>query len=313
MYNSQLLIHIGYPKTASTWLQEVIFKNEKSGFIAPWGAQSAEAIEQFIIANSFLFSAKSAYEVFEPGLKEATKRAMIPVISHESLTGTQIKGTYRGKQVADRIYAVFPQAKILLFIREQKSIVLSSYREHIKKGVTVTLERFIGAGKRIPGFAPTCQLDHLQYDLIVSYYQNLFGEKNVLVIPFELLKNSPINVTQKILNFVDLNENIEHLDLKALKKRKNVGFKGATVSFRRQLNKFSEPAYFGQGGPPLSWRVAQKLSKTVDLFFPKTIHQRFEKRYRKIIAEHIKDYFYQSNKRTSQLIELDLENLGYDC
>jgi len=37
MSDYQLLIHIGYPKAASTWLQYEIFSQEQAGFMSPWG------------------------------------------------------------------------------------------------------------------------------------------------------------------------------------------------------------------------------------------------------------------------------------
>lgn len=83
--NPQLLIHIGYPKTASGWLQNGLIKDETLGFLAPWGSPSAEAIEQFVIPNTFRFSAESVRRVFEPGLEEAARRKLVPVLSHEHL------------------------------------------------------------------------------------------------------------------------------------------------------------------------------------------------------------------------------------
>ena len=71
MLNLQLLIHIGYPKTASTWLQQTLFNNKNAGFISPWGAPSGIAVDQFLTANSFRFSPESTHTVFESGLQEA--------------------------------------------------------------------------------------------------------------------------------------------------------------------------------------------------------------------------------------------------
>lgn len=44
MKKFQLLVHIGYPKTASTWLQPTVFNEAKAGFISPWGATSDTVI-----------------------------------------------------------------------------------------------------------------------------------------------------------------------------------------------------------------------------------------------------------------------------
>ncbi|MGB5896745.1 MAG: hypothetical protein WBG66_00975, partial [Geitlerinemataceae cyanobacterium] len=79
----QPLIHVGYPKAASTWLQQTLFSDEKAGFYAPWGFPSGDAIEQFVLTNSFRFNPKSARQFFAPGLQEAAEKDLIPVLSQE--------------------------------------------------------------------------------------------------------------------------------------------------------------------------------------------------------------------------------------
>ena len=145
------LIHIGFPKAASTWLQRGLFSDEKAGLIAPWGVQAGEAVEQFALPNPFRFSAESARKVFELGLEEAARRSLVPVLSHEMLTGDQMKGFYWGKEVADRIHVIFPDAKILIFIREQKSMIWSSYQQYLKEGGVLTLQRYIDPGVKKAG------------------------------------------------------------------------------------------------------------------------------------------------------------------
>ncbi len=106
MSDYPLLIHIGYPKAGSSWLQHEVFKQEEIGFTAPWGIYnqipgsggSHEAAEQFIVANAFRFSAESAYKVFEPQLQEAMEKGLVPVLSWEALIGHQVRGQYWGKE-----------------------------------------------------------------------------------------------------------------------------------------------------------------------------------------------------------------------
>ena len=303
---AQPLVHIGYPKTASTWLQQTIFNDKKNGFYAPWGLPSGEATEQFVLANEFRFSAEAARRAFEPGLKMATGRHLVPVLSQETLVGSQIRGRYWGKEVADRLHQVLPEARIFILIREQKSMILSSYREHIKMGGITTIERFIGLEKRRRGFGALCRLDFLEYDLLISYYQELFGKKNVFVLPFELLKRDRGLFLQKLSEFSGL-DIIPNADRKA----HNVGFKGATVELRRKLNYFFQSDDFGGGQLPLNWRVAQKISTTFDRIVPQPIHDRAERYLKECIDEAAGDSFAKSNHQTSQLIDTNLLDFGY--
>lgn len=304
----QPLIHVGYPKAASTWLQQTLFSDEKAGFYAPWGFPSGDAIEQFVLTNSFRFCAKSTRQFFAPGFQESARKNLIPVLSQESLIGNQVRGCYWTKDVADRIYETFPEAKILILIREQKAAIASSYRQYIRKGETGTLDHFLGTDKpRQPGIGPICMLDRLEYDLPIAYYQKLFGENNVLVLPMELLKTHPQSLIQKILEFVGSTGSGNYPTL-----AQNVGFKAGTLAIRRHLN-----VICGQGaevyGSRLLWKTGEKLSEAIDRYFPQTWQDRAEQNLKQSISEIVGTTFQLSNQKTSQFIEIDLSEFSYDC
>lgn len=303
------LIHIGYPKAASTWLQQSLFNDERTGFYAPWGLPSYESIEQFIIANSFRFSAKDVRQKFQLGLQDAAKRNLIPVISEEFLIGHQVEGKYWGKDVADRLNATFPEAKILMVIREQKSEILSSYRQYIRRGDAASLSRFIGIGEtRKPGIGAICQLDYFEYDLAIAYYYQLFGADNVLVLPFETLVKNPQAASKTIIDFAGTQGELTSNPIP-----KNVGFKAGTLMFRQQINGFCVPPETPKSPRAFPWRVGYKLSDLVDRFLPQKYHDRAEIYYRTTIAQAVSNSFRESNQRTSKLIGINLAELGYDC
>ena len=302
------LIHIGYPKAASTWLQQVIFKDPNSGFYAPWGLPSYGAIDNLVESNPFSFSPEKVRQSFEVGLEEAARQNLVPVLSEELFTGNQMLAKYWGKKVADRLHAIFPEARILIFIREQKAAIFSSYRQYIRSGHAATMERFLGLdASRQPGIGPICRLDYFQYDLLINYYQMLFGAENVLVLPFELLKISSRDVSQKVLEFAGSHGNPDHQ-----KVARNVGLKGGTLAFRQQLNNFCTPPEQMNSFHGFVWRFGYKLSTLVEEFLPQKYHDRAEAHFKQTIAEAVGDSFIQSNQRTSQLIGIDLENFGYD-
>ncbi|MGB5311120.1 MAG: hypothetical protein WBN38_03550, partial [Polyangiales bacterium] len=59
------LLHLGYHKTATTWLQNAVFSDEDLGFISPWGAQAGIAVDEFVLANPFRFNPTQARLRFE--------------------------------------------------------------------------------------------------------------------------------------------------------------------------------------------------------------------------------------------------------
>lgn len=302
------LIHVGYPKAASTWLQQTIFSDEKAGFYAPWGFPSGEAIEQFVLINSFKFSPKSTRQFFQPGLQEAEQKKLIPVLSQESLIGNQVRGCYWTKDVADRIYETFPEAKILTIVREQKAAIASSYRQYIRKGETGTLAQFLGVDKpHQPGISPICTIDRLEYDLPIAYYQKLFGKDNVLVLPMELLKANPQELIQNVLKFAGSTGSGHYQSM-----ARNVGFKAGTLSIRRHLNVIcgrSAEVY----GSRILWRTGEKLSAAIDRYFPQSWQDRAEKNLKQSISEIVSKAFQSSNQKTGKLINRELSQFGYDC
>ena len=54
MFNVPVLIHIGHPKTGSTWLREAIFYDPASGFLAPWKLEIKEGL---ILPGNYQFDA----------------------------------------------------------------------------------------------------------------------------------------------------------------------------------------------------------------------------------------------------------------
>ncbi len=128
----ELVIHVGYPKTATTWFQETVIKDPASGFLVPWDDAPGFAMDAFSLVNSFHDDANWARSFFEEGLRRCAGKPGIPIISQEALTGQPLNRQYNARYVADRLHAAFPRAKILIGIREQKSFAVSLYRMYIK-------------------------------------------------------------------------------------------------------------------------------------------------------------------------------------
>jgi hypothetical protein len=192
-----MLIHVGYPKTGSTCLQQDLSSRPAAGFWSPW---RLEAKEQFLLSNPYRFSAERVRSVFEPGIEEARQRGLVAVISDEWLIGNQVTADYRGKQIAEQLAAVFPGARVLIVLREQESMLLSSYREYVVCGGSETLEEFIGAAVR-PGFEPHCLRDYLEYDLGLAHYRDLFRPEAVMVEPFERMVADPVEFYRHLAVF----------------------------------------------------------------------------------------------------------------
>ncbi len=305
MSDLRILIHLGYPKCASSWLQQVMFADEKTGFFAPWGAKSKEAKKQFINVDDSSFNADQVRKLYETGLQAATQQNLVPLLSHEHFSGDLTSKGWK-QEVADRLYATFPEARILVIIREQKSILLSAYGQCIKFGMTPTIEEFFGTiptdEKQADYSNPIFKLDFVKYDSLIEYYQNLFGKENVLILPFELLKKNQHHFAQTILDFSNSKGSLPEKQ-----STRNPGYGGGKLVVKRQLN-FLVPRY-----NKIGMHITGKLSAAADKIIPASLNERIENRWKQFIEQRVGNSFYQSNQRTSRLIGINLADLGYDC
>lgn len=298
------LIHIGFPKTASTWLQKVVFTDESLGFSIPWGNKCALAIDQCVLGGPYSFSPEQALAKFKSHIHEPS--SLTPVISDEILVGDPMQGKYWGRMIADRLFDVFPSAKIFICIREQKSYVLSAHKEHVRGGGTYSLQRFIGHNLNKPGFAGILQKNFLEYDTVISYYQNLFGKDKVLILPFEMLRHEPQVFLDRLLDFSTDKKGSVNFE------SERSAYKGGTVSIRRILNKYTPQADWGSGYMPIPLILLNKLCTFTDKVIPKDYHAKVDAKHKDIINAWVGDDYRASNNKTSSLTGLDLARYGYD-
>ncbi len=303
------LLHLGYHKTATTWLQNAVFSDEDLGFISPWGAQAGIAVDEFVLANPFRFNPTQARLRFEEGLANARERELVPVLSNEALCGQPVSGgrfAY-GKVVLERLHETFPDGKVLIVVREQRGALLSHYREYIANGFHAGLARFIGGPVLPPGFAPDCPLDHFEYDGLVGHAQSLFGTDSVLVLPFEMLKEERERFLAELYRFVGRPP-------RPVPDRppERIGVKGLGLAFKKACNRIN----FGQSDwarprQSISARAVSKAAGWIERLAPDAWQGAYEERLREYIEAQIGGRYAPSNARLGQLTGLDLGHYGY--
>lgn len=185
------LVHIGYHKTASTWLQRQVFKPEM-GF-EPMLDQ-AQLDEMLVTPHDLDFDPNTAKRtLLEPVSDVPSGR--IPVLSSENLTGHPFFGGRDSAALARRLHSVLPEATILIIVRSQATILPSVYMQYLKRGGVQPPKQFFAgaAGVNYPGFDP----HHFQYDRLIALYQSLF--ERVIVLTYEALKRDPQAFAARLL------------------------------------------------------------------------------------------------------------------
>lgn len=180
------LVHIGYHKTASTWLQRQVFRPEM-GF-QPMLPQ-AKIDTQIVAPHDLDFDPRRALSgALEPA------QGQVSVLSSENLTGHPFFGGRDSANLAWRLKELVPDATILIVIRSQRTILPSVYMQYLKRGGVLPPERFFetSSGVNYPGFDPL----HFAYDRLIALYQSLFAD--VCVLTQEALAKDPQSFTDQI-------------------------------------------------------------------------------------------------------------------
>jgi len=228
------IIHVGLHKTATTYLQEIVFPHVKGyTYLTRPYTQHNFAFNKLQYADTSLYN----YSETIGELKQINSEKLL--ISDESLSGKPIGFGYINRSlVAERLAHVFPEAEIILFIRGQQDIILSQYNMWVKgyNSGYRKISDFVWYPKKnytyqdklsnSPANLNTLfwntnefylNLDCYKYFELISLYKKFF--KKVHVFLYEDFKYEPKNVLEKISSILE--EKIEIVD-EELEKKVNI-------------------------------------------------------------------------------------------
>lgn len=305
------LLHIGYFKTGTSWLQRYLFPNTTAGFVKL--GSKTELTRQLVYPHALDFDSAQATRFVEPLIADAVKKDLVPVVTIERLSGNPHSGGYDSKELADRLVAVFPNGKVLIVIREQKSIILSTYKQYVRERGPCSLTDYLQPPLRGHLKIPFFDFTQFQYDRLIAYYFRLFGESNVLVLPHELFRRDPSCFVRRILRFSGI-----EVPTKAVlpySSEENAGVSAFFIGLKRRINPLDardtlNPHQFFDA-PVLTYYL-NKLAKKLDSAAPAAYKAKLENRMKAKVGDLVGDRYVQSNYITSQLIGFDLAEYGYD-
>lgn len=293
------IIHIGMPRTASTFLQREFFP-KVNGFTF-YGVDTthySDAFERLLYQDDSLFS-KVEFE------KTATEiRSKNTIISNELFVGQSLylNSTNRSR-TARRLRQFFPEAEIVLLIRNQVSLLQSLYTIGIYGGHTCTPEEFIrfSDGKSTienplyPTFAEAESTESYKYSVLIGLYQSLFTKVHVFL--FEDFKPNPAAFAERLC--IELN--LEKVEITAPKNKVNRSLSARQIKLIHRLNRF-EPLInrgrFGRWffGAQLRFIEHRKGGKKPFVFSPE-------------LQKKLKNTFREDNRKLGEILP-DLNDSG---
>ena len=303
------IFHVGLHKTGTTWFQKQFYPR-----VDGYRLVERRLVRSVILARSPLdFDARSARSAL--GLDDGAPA----IICEEDLSGILHNGglvtNYIAKEIASQLHAIAPEAKVVIFVRNQTSMAASLYQQYLREGGTGSVHRYLfpedylHLGRIRPLKAPRFDFSALEYDRLIAHYDALFGRDRVLAFAYEQFGRDPRGFLTGFCAKLGIPMPAE-LDLSPI----NSSYRAGLIPVARCLNLFTRrsvaekstllhiPYWYparklilrGLNRSPLFGRVppAQRLLGTSTVSW---IRQRFA----------------QSNRALQERLGVNLEELGY--
>ncbi len=310
-----MILHIGYHKTATSWLQRHVFNNPQSGLRTIGKAGEDHPVRQLVRAQALGFEAGEHRARMEALIQPICEEGLVPVVSWERLSGHPVSGGYDSKELADRLHAVFPEAKVLAVIREQREVILSSYKQYVMGGGRASVEGFleppVSRNMRLPRF----DFRFYEYEHLLGHYRSLFGRDAVLVLPFDQFTREPADFVGAICAFAGRPASDGFLASLPYRDVRRPAYPVLALSIRRRGNAFGRRSELNPV-PTLDSKLLRRVMKTAEhathgRLVPDRVRAKHEASLRETVDRILGDRYRESNRRTAELAGLDLGAYGW--
>ena len=192
------LIHIGYPKTGSNFLRRWFDEHPQLDY-AEGGIASFRDVYE-IVRRGAVEPTRARYRVTSAeGL--ATPQASFGVSITEHGTAAWPRPMHETQADTARILSeLFPNAKILIVTRGFRSAIFSMFSQFARTAGPGDLAQFCADLER----AIPARLDGWDYCWLIGLYERAFGADNVILLPWELLRDDATRFVGTLANRLDV-------------------------------------------------------------------------------------------------------------
>jgi len=297
----EVFIHIGLHKTASSFLQQSVFRDININFVP------IPRREYFV--NDEFDSKKALNEIKDRCIQSKNSNKML--ISQEYFSGDiENNNIININKVADRLKFLFPNAKILLVLRHQIGYLESLYNYRVvNRGYVYTkFDQFFE--ERIAHNI----VEKLCYSSLITTYHNVFGQHNVKILLYEQLIENQDDFLSKIYKWLGEVPKIKKDYQKINNVRKNPKLIEAHRLVNYPFNKVVDCLHSNRIISKEQLRVwrnfySNNKHKSITNFASKFISNKNTQKY--AVSEKYVKYFRADNNWIMTNLGLDLESYGY--
>lgn len=314
MDSNKIIIHVGPYKTATTFLQKIIFPNLKNiHYIFGSKAEENSVWHKLSLINDSegVFKTNQDIEFYCKEVKNYL-RNIVPnervLFSTQTLVGSYPLALGNNKENTEVLKKLFPRAKIFLIIRKQADWLESAYAEGFKYVDLPPLNECTGYKfNKFSKNTKNLNIYRVNWLEIYKKYCIEYGEENVCILPYELFKKSPAEFLEKFYKFFDL-EPFYPSDFGYVHKTKNELSKTAPVFLDKYIMficdnfKAFELYKFIFKNDKFIRKILSKFKRTIKLN-----EQKFNEHQKKLIFDAHK----ANNEILAQKIGINLSKYGY--
>lgn len=222
------IIHIGFPKTGTTFLQNEIFPRIPIPY--------ADFKESSMVLGKLVYADPLDYDLNAiKSVVDQKSRNDACLFSFENLAGSPFyyKGVNRS-QIPHQLKKLGFN-KVMITIRNQVSAIDSYYRQYVVQGGTLSFKAFLDLEDKRVWQSKYFNLNYLKYHETLSIYREVFGEENLLVLNQEMLRDDQSEFLSRLYTFIGLKP--KHV--KGSKKTVNQSLTNASLFLLRIVNHFT--------------------------------------------------------------------------
>ena len=193
--------HIGYPRTGTTFLQSSIFKQ----------CENEIFFQKSKLPFFYKWKPEFKNEIYRNIKKEIVKTKIF-LDTEEEFSGDMFRDNYHFPRYISEINK---NAKVILTIRSQFSIIPSIYNLYVKKGGQLNFDEYV---KLI--------VKNKKFNFLKLYneYLNFFKKEQILVLFFEELIESQKTYVDKILSFMKIKRKRINTNVESQFKNASLGY-----------------------------------------------------------------------------------------
>tara|TARA_A100001037_G_C15148009_1_gene637402 strand:+ start:3230 stop:4144 length:915 start_codon:yes stop_codon:yes gene_type:complete len=301
-----LFLHIGYPKTSTTYLQNYYFNRLNVNFLG-------KKLHSESWINS---SERRRYNHLIKILNERNKNHTLKIpkettlISAESLIGNIWKDDFNNFKSINKILK-HKNLKFIITIRRQSEIFYSLYKQYLWEGGKKELSAFFK--NSMSSKNREFNIDCLNYNNLLMKLEKNINKNNYIILPCEMISEKYFNEFNKIFS------NFLNLKLKKINYKNEIirtGYSTNEQFYVRISNKFQncklnnhkdviirKPNLFQRLKNPRNYFL--KIAKLESFFFKRELKNLED------IKIKVNKYFYKSNKELSKKLPVDLSKFNY--